>query len=220
MSRLEWILGGVLALLLVTALAVTAVFWLEPASPGGSTPAAAAAPLVEAKPAPTSIFAGRTAQIGYVLAERQARDWRADAQIVGATATWPQGATVENMLSGAADWGYTFYSPASGEVSIVSVTGERATRLTTGPATQPPTPIDVAGWQIDSSLAVAGALAQGGGEFVEREEIVSLVLTLGFNPQSSRLEWLVAWIGSRTGNSFTVQLDATTGEVIVVEQIP
>jgi hypothetical protein len=218
MSRLEWILGGVLALLLLLIGLVAAFLWLQPDDPptladtgfGGDTVGFEA----------TSVFAGQTAQIAYATAQQAAVAWQADALLTSATATWPQGAARELMLSGAADWGFTFYSVSASAIAVFSVTGSQANLVTQGAAETQATAADLGGWQVDSPAVATTLLEQGGSAFIDQEGLTTLVMTLSTNTQAGRIEWFASLVGNQTGNSLNLVMNGTTGEVIEIARFP
>ena len=93
MSRLEWILGIVLLVLLVVVIGLALSLWLGPetniASPLSGPEAAAAGYADDI--APTRSTPQQTAKNAYVSAQKAAQGWQEDAVLVSATATWPQG---------------------------------------------------------------------------------------------------------------------------------
>lgn len=218
MSRLEWILGGILALLLVIVALVAVFLWLQPDEPPAVTDTGFGGDTVGFEA--TSVFQGQTAQIAYALAQQQAAAWQGDAQLISATATWPQGASRDQMRSGAADWGFTFYAPSSNAIAVFSVTGAQANLVTQGQADNPMNPADLSGWQIDSPAVSSTLLEQGGSAFIDQEGLTTLVLTLSANTQAGRIEWFASLVGNQTGNSLNLVMNATTGEVIELARFP
>lgn len=218
MSRLEWILGGVLALLLLIIGLVAAFLWLQPDGPptvadtgfGGETVGFEA----------TSVFEGQTAQVAYATAQQAAMAWQADALLISATATWPQGASRDLMLSGKVDWGFTFYSPSTNGLAVYSVTGQQANLVTQGAADTAVTAAELSGWQIDSPAVAATLLEQGGSAFIDQEGLVTLVMTLSTNTQTGRIEWFASLVGNQTGNSLNLVMNGTSGEVIEIARFP
>ena len=59
-------------------------------------------------------------------------------------------------------------------------------------------------------------LTEGGKAFMDKEGITILSITLVTNDPygNGRLEWLASLIGTQTGNSYTMRIDAASGDVI------
>jgi hypothetical protein len=82
-------------------------------------------------------------------------------------------------------------------------------------------PLNIAGgWKVDSPEAVRILMAAGGRDFLAREGVVSMVMTLTTDNDNGRLEWLVGLFAPQTENSFSIQLDATSGDVIEIIHSP
>lgn len=219
MSRLEWILGLVLLVLLLAVVGLAASLWLTPnrqtTRQASEESALTAAYAYEV--APTREATGQTAKNAYLLAYQATRNWQGDAMLVNATATWPQGAQAANLVAGQEMWGFIFYSPAAGRTAVVSI-ADGAASLSPRDTPQQLQPLDVSGWQMDSNDAIEAFLAGGGRAFLEREGITVFSMTLALNDpnQSGRAEWLMSLLATGNGRSFTMRLDATSGDVLEV----
>ena len=211
MSRAEWILGGVLVVLLAAVLIAAALLWLPDQDPTNlATPIVATVPV-----APTLAVAGSTAVFAFAAAENKARSWQADAQLVDASATWPQGVTRDDILTGSTVWNFTFYSPGQNGVANVQVVDNVPTLLGQRTAPTVLTPLNSTGWQIDSPEAIAILLEQAGGnEFLRTQGVSILNMNLSLATESGRIEWLVSLFSSQTGQSLIIRVDATSGEII------
>mgnify|MGYP001795169831 CR=1 FL=1 len=210
-SRAEWVLGGLLVVLLVIVAGLGLLFWLQP---DFSQPPALPATNLQAGVAPTPAFAGETALAASVSAQDVATNWQADAQLVGASATWPQGASLEVLRDGASAWTFNYYSVAAQETAVLSVIDGNATLLQTFTAEIAPEPLNVTGWKIDSALVVDTIFREGGTAFAEQEQVITMFMELKTNSDDSRLEWLVTLIGEQSGRSLTLEVDATTGVIL------
>ncbi|MBK7178688.1 MAG: hypothetical protein IPH82_16165 [Chloroflexi bacterium] len=117
MSRLEWILGIVLLVLLVVVIGLALSLWLGPetniASPLSGPEAAAAGYADDI--APTRSTPQQTAKNAYVSAQKAAQGWQEDAVLVSATATWPQGVKASDLVSGQETWGLFFIHHPKGQ---------------------------------------------------------------------------------------------------------
>lgn len=211
MSRAEWILGGVLVLLLAVVVIAAAMLWL----PDPVTPSPTPQVVVTVPVAPTLAVAGSTAVFAFATAAHTARSWQADAQLIDASATWPQGVTRDDILTGSTVWNFTFYAPGQNEVANVQVVDNVPTLLGQRPATTALTPLDSTGWQVDSPQAITILLEQAGGdEFLRTQGVSILNMNLNLITESGRIEWLVSLFSSQTGQSLIIRVDANSGEII------
>jgi len=209
MSRAEWILGGLLVVLLVIVAGLAVMLWLQPD----------ALPVVEAPPpliAPPSAYAGQTAFSASTAALREAQVWQADATLLKATATWPQGASLETISAGAEAWNFTYYSPGTQATAVITVVDGQASFLRENALDTALSPQPETSWRVDSPTAVQTMIDAGGGRFFRREPVATLVMNLTTLNQEDRVEWFISIIGEQSGDSFTIRLDAATGEVIEI----
>jgi hypothetical protein len=176
-------------------------YWLIPASP------VSPAHLIQ----PTSVWQGQTAREAYVPAEAAARGWAGDAQLVMATATWPPGS---NLQAGAATWTFTFFSAERQAIQLVSVIENRSALVSQKPLTEQPERINVESWQTDSHQVISRLLALGGHDFMNRNRGTTVILSL---TTEERLGWEAVLFGVETGNTFSIMMDAETGEVVSVQ---
>ncbi|KAA3660604.1 MAG: hypothetical protein DWQ04_18905 [Chloroflexi bacterium] len=224
MNRLEWILGIMLVLLLIVVVVLSLLFWFRPDStqvvgaPNSATTIAQKAQIVE----PTPVFEGRTAKIAFAAARNRAALWQADAELLTASATFSQGATPEILLAGETSWAFSFYSPTSGKSATFSVIENDATLVGTGSSEQVYTPLNITNWQLDSDDAVGIMLESGGKEMIEEEGITILTMALlaGNQNDSNELEWLVSLIAPQNGRILDLRLNAVSGEMIEIIQVP
>ncbi|MCP4428811.1 MAG: hypothetical protein GY803_30365 [Chloroflexi bacterium] len=211
MSRAEWILGGMLVVLLVVVAALAIMLWVQPAESVPGEPSQRPAVV-----APTPSYLGQTAFSASTAALREAQTWQADAALLKATATWPQGASIEMISEGASAWNFTYYSPGRQTSAIITVVDGQTSFLRENTVDDALSPLPATSWRVDSSTAVQTMLDKGGARFLRRERISTLVMNLTTINASNRVEWFVSLIGEQTGNSFTIRLDAATGEVIEI----
>ncbi len=210
MSRAEWILGGVLVVLLAIVVIAAAAIWLpKPDTPPIATLA------VTVPVAPTLAFAGDTAVFAFAAAEVQAKSWQADAQLIEANATWPQGVTRADILTGTSVWNFTFYAPGQNKVANIQVVDNVSTLITEITPPTPLLPLASSSWRVDSPEAIQILLEQAGGdEFLRSQGVSILNMNLSAVNESRRLEWFISLFSSQTGQSLTIRLDATNGEII------
>ncbi len=215
MNRLEWILGIVLVVLLIAVAVVSLLFWFGPRQ---TATVQTQDPLLEQalKIEPTSVYEGNTAKVAYAAAQNEAQVWQADAELLNASATWPQGASAQQMLDGETSWGFTFYSPSAQEVAVISVVEDEAALISTGPHTQKNPVLNVSGWNLDSQEVIRSLLEAGGNDFINQEQVTTLTTALFTDDQeqNGRMEWQASLISLANGRALTLRIDATSGEIL------
>jgi hypothetical protein len=221
MSRLEWILGIALVILLGTVIVLALVFWFQPDPPVESGPVDTAAIIAERadRIAPTSVFEGQTAKIAFAPAQHTALEWKEDAALLSASATWPQGSSQQDLLLGETSWGFIFYSATANATALVTVIENEAVMTSEGKSNQQLHPLHASGWRLDSRDAVRQFLDEGGGAFMESNRVTFLTMMLSTDGQNGRMEWLVSLFATQTGDSLTMRIDANTGEIVEVEEL-
>lgn len=212
MNRFERILTAFLAILLIAVLALGALVWLRPGI--GMAPPL---PDLTAPVAPTPSLARNTALLAFSAARAEAQSWQPDAQLVQAAATWTQGASREDLVKGTATWDFTFYSPAAGAVAVISVIEDEPRLITERAVSQALTLPDISGWRLDSPDAVARALQQGGEDFMRSAGATTMTASLSTARTEGKIEWFISLISKYSGDSFTMRLDASNGELLAVE---
>lgn len=162
-------------------------------------------------PTATVTEVGFTAKTAYPLAEEAAKGWREDAQLLSATAAWGE-ATEKELASGKTSWGFYFLSPLARQIKAFSVSGESATGTKTFDLTSTPQGIDLSRWQVDSPEAIKIFLDQGGRDFLARYPGAAVHLRLAAQ-EDGRLVWTASGLSSQDKSTFSLEIDATTGEV-------
>ena len=227
-NRLEWLLGILLIILLAVVVTLSLIFWFSPDAPEIGTDSNVApqnSATIVAQSAsqigPTPVYEGQTAKLAYVTAERLALSWQEDAKLLNASATWSQGAAVSDLQSGETTWAFTFYSPATQKATTIAILENQASFV--GEAT---TPIaynlhDVTSWRLDSHEVIQILLDQGGYNFINQEGITILTMALMTDDgtPSQQVEWLASLIGTESGNSIDIRVNATTGEILEISNI-
>ncbi len=216
MSRLEWVLGILLVLLLIVVLGLSALLWLRPRMPEmpeGLPPTAVAS----SQPAQSSSD-GKTALAAYAMAQRAVQDWHSDAVLLNASATWPRSANANELGKGLANWAYTFYSPGNNSITLVSVRGDDARRLSESVYNQPAAPLDAGGWRLDSQQAVQVFLNNGGAQFLQEQGPSTLLMQL--TTSEAQVTWFLSLYAEGSGRSYSMRINATTGDVLQVEAVP
>lgn len=216
MTRLEWILGILLALLIIIGLAVAGFLLFGPGVGSPSLP-----PNPSGNIAPTSAFAGGTAlEFFYSFALPEAQKWQADAKLISATATLPRGTNRESLTGGKANWTFTFYSPATVSIAVIAVTGGQASLIAQRASDKALELVDLDGWQIDSPQAVDKMLNQGGNDFLSNVDIATLTMALTMDSPGRSSEWFLSLIAPTGGQSFTIRLNGRTGDTLAIQQTP
>jgi hypothetical protein len=161
----------------------------------------------------TSSEAGITAKATYPTALEAARAWQDDAQLVSATASW-RDLTADQLLERRASWGFTFFSPQTRQMRIISVSKEGTEEVES--ISVPPTirTADVESWQIDSPDVLRLFLDGGGRDFMAQYPDGTVSLRLGPQEGGDRLVWMAFGIYSPDRATIALQVDAATGEVI------
>ncbi len=212
MSRLERFLIGLLGVLLIAVLILGVLLWLSP-----GIGAAPALPVANVPVAPTPSFARNTALAAFDKARQEAGRWQADAQLVQTSATWTQGAAIEDLSKGVATWDFTFFSPAAASLAVITVIEDDARIMTERSAAQTIVTQDVGQWRLDSPEAVARTLQEGGEAFLRSAGVSTMTASLSTAGSEGHIEWFVSLLSKQTGESFTVRLDASNGDILAVE---
>lgn len=221
MSRLEWILGILLVILLGIVIVLSLVFWFRPDQPRTALPHNSATTIAERADdiAPTPIFEGETAQIAFATAQQAAARWQSDAILLNASSTWPQGASRQDLIDGETSWGFTFYSPSSEEIALFSAIDGQANLVSASKNPQEGQPMQVTAWKLDSRDAIQQFFDSGGSMFAETQGITILTMMLSLDNQDGRIEWLISLFATETGNSLTMRIDATSGEILNIDEV-
>jgi hypothetical protein len=216
MNRLEWSLGIILVILLIVVAVFSVLLWFRPDNaPQAGQPSSATIVAARANQiAPTPLFAGQTARVAFAAAQGEATVWQNDATLLNASATWPQGASPQDLLTGETAWSFTFYSPQTDSSALISVIENEATLLSTG-SYNPTTPVlSAGGWHLDSRDIIEQFLDQGGEEFILNNGVTTLTMMLSTSNDTGRIEWFISLFGDQTLRSLTMRIDATSGEVL------
>jgi hypothetical protein len=154
-----------------------------------------------------------TAKEAYPIALEAGQAWQGDAQFVSATASW-RDLTAEQLLEENATWGFTFFSPQTRQIRIISVT-EGGAEGTKGINIPPNVhTVDVASWQVDSPQVLDLFLNNGGRDFLAQYPDATVSLRLGPQDGGERLVWMAFSIYSPDKRTMTLIVDANSGEII------
>lgn len=155
---------------------------------------------------------GFTAKEALGRAEKEARAWQADAQLVSANASW-RGLPASALVEGDVTWSFTFFSPHMRSISILSVTAQSASLAETLDASPATKVADLAEWEVDSHQVLTAFLDHGGRGFLDENPDATVSLRLGPSEDGESLVWLAFGISSSSRSTVTVQVDPLSGEV-------
>lgn len=208
MSRLEWVLSGILALLIIVIAVMMLLFWnlnrQQSALPAAPEEASAGQEMAEVT------TTASTAQEAYELAHPTAQAWAEDARLLSASATWAEGASFTTEDAG---WSLLFYSPERSETGLVSVSKGRARLLRNSATNRSLLPLSLENWQVDSPAVIDTLMAHGGEEFVQMHNQATLSLT--FNALDA-LQWQAQLIDREQQTILTVEIDPISGAVTTI----
>ncbi len=216
MSRLEWILGILLAVLLLVVAGISLMLWFRPTTPVMTAPdLAVALELDPLEVAPTSVYEGETARFAYAAAQQTAVSDHPDAVLLSASADWPHGSGLAQLEDGETTWIFGFYSPTTEKTAVyavadgeVSYIGENTYQPTISPL------INVGSWEIDSNEAMQLFLDAGARAFIQREGVTTTTFTFSTDNPDDYIEWNMIIFSTKTSNAFQLNVNATTGEII------
>ncbi|RMD49398.1 MAG: hypothetical protein D6835_05400 [Candidatus Thermofonsia bacterium] len=218
LTRIEWILGILLVVLLGVVVLLAVLLWIQPSAPETAASFNSATFVAQRADdiAPTPDTPGQTARIAYAAAVNTAVAWQPDAVLLNATGTWPQGSSELLIRNGQTTWGFTFYSPSRQEAATISVIDGEATLVTTAPFALAQTPVAATSWQLDSVDALDIYLQNGGSQFLQQEQITILTMYLNADNanRNGRIEWLISLLAPQTGHSLDMIIDANTGDIV------
>ncbi len=159
-----------------------------------------------------------TALKAYQLAHKVAQDGKGDAVLSSASCAWTNPTEAE-LLEGKMAWGFNFVSPSSAEVQTISVFKGRAGALKTERATEVPELLSTVGWKVDSPQAMGIFLDQGGRDFlVAGHPDTNVHMHLSARAENGRLLWTVSALSAASGSYISVQVDATSSDVVEILQ--
>lgn len=211
-ARLDWLIGALLVVVVLLGALIGYLAWYRPAP----LPIVNSSPLVEATP----VYIGQTAQAGVNLAQDRARIWQADAQLLRVSATWPEGIELEKMLSGREGWSYTYYSPTARTTAVVTVADDAVNFIPGREIDATVNPLDAASWLIDSNIAASIFFGNGGLDLAQEIADPTLIMNLSFITDETQAEWLISLFSEQRGTTFSMRVDANTGDIVDIVQGP
>lgn len=205
MSRIEWILSGLVALLFIAVVALALLVWSAQNPPSSSLTAGA-----NLDPAAAEV--NHSARSAYEQALAVAQEWAADAQLLSARASLIQ---ETGFRPESAEWGFMFYSASRQESSLIAVSGAAARLVRSSASTRAPAAVDLSNWQIDSPAVLEAVLESGGQDFIDTHQQVSLMLGL---EATGRLRWQARLFDMETNEMHIVEIDPTYGTADIITQ--
>ena len=196
MRRTDWLLAGLLALLIV---AVVSVFLLL-------------RDRGEAAETIQEVFHEPTAMNAYTSAEPVARQWAADAALYSVTTALQSPLLQEND---SVNWDFTFYSPELQETALLSINGNQVTLISTRSTQDAMQTGDLAGWRVDSPAAIGQMMAVGGEGFLEQQGQATLVLALRSSPA---FVWQGTLVNTGTHATLGLEISAANGDLQRIQQ--
>ncbi len=219
MSRLEWILGILLAVLLLLAAGISLVLWFRPTM--STTAPDLGLELDPLAVAPTAVYEGKTARFAYGLAQRTAVSNQPDSVLLTASADWPHGSGLDQLEDGKTTWVFSFYSPSTGKTAVYSIADDNIFHITDGTYNPIVSPLINAGsWEVDSNKAMQSFLDEGARSFLQREGVTTTTFIFTTDNPEDRIVWDMVMFSANTGNTFQMKINATTGEVITAVLTP
>lgn len=213
LTRIEWILGGLLIVLLLVVGVLAFLLWSQPrfTSPPNVPAAAVATPV---------ILAQQTALSAEARANRAAAEWESDAVLYKASTLIPRGASNDMINYGLSSWTFTYYSASSNSIASIGVEENQANLQRNQSARTTLSPLAISGWKIDSPEAMRIFLNDGGDTFLSREGQADLIMELRTDTDSNRIEWFISLIAGRSGPTLSMTIDATSGDIIRKTESP
>jgi hypothetical protein len=117
-------------------------------------------------------------------------------------------------MTGENSWTLGFYSPGANSAANFEVLDGEVRLANDFELKQTLSPDDVKQWRVDSKVAILRLLDEGGDNFLNKNGLSTLKMSLSIGEQGARPEWFMVMLGTEPDNSMTMRLDATTGEVL------
>ena len=221
MNRLEWVLGIFLALLLLIVAGLSLMFWFQPSEPSTAAQGTGISELIDFnEAAPTSVYEGTTARLAYAAAQQTAVSWQPDAVLLSTSGDWPHGVSPQIVDSGATNWVFTFYSPATRKATSITVIENEAKQLSSGEYKPQNSLVQAGSWKIDSNHAMQTFLAEGGHDFIRREGATTVSINFTTDNPDQQIIWNITAFAPNTSSLFSIQLNANSGQIIESTSIP
>ncbi len=212
MSRLEWILGILLAVLLLLAVGIALMLWFRPTMDTMDGPEIGFDPM---QPAPTSIYEGQTAHNAYGLVEETAVSNQPDAVLLSVSGDWPHGSGLAQLEDGKTTWIFGFYAPSTGKTAVYSVADNNVIHISDGTYTPASAPLThIGNWVLDSDEVMQRFLDGGARAFLQREGVTTTTIHFTTDNPDNELVWDMMMFSVSSNNLFQMRINAATGEVM------
>lgn len=208
------LLAGVMSLACLSLVIVVWLIW--PSRPLGVEVPPTPSPTPGPQPTYTVSYVQVTGLSQYPPAEAAARQWSSDAQLVAASANWPD-LISRDQLGLPGEWNYRFYSPSKERLFnvLVQPDGQVASFEHKVRITLPPPLLDKAAWVLDSPAALAIWLDYGGAEMMRTHSGLEVLIQLRHLNGYPTPVWMVVGSDKNTQEIYMVVIDANEGRVVV-----
>jgi hypothetical protein len=211
--ELIWLLG--LTMLACTSLITVGLLILRYQSGPLSPAESSAVKAIRPTPVHTVSYTEVTGLSRYQAAQQQGLAWAGDAQLVSASANWPN-VTALDQVGQPVEWSYRFYSPAKERLFIVKIALDNQVTTIEPPVkiTVPPGSFSADRWLVDSPTALALWLDYGGAELLRRNPGLEVLIQLRHLKNYDSPVWMVAGLDKRTQDIHIVVVDAAEGFIL------
>jgi hypothetical protein len=151
----------------------------------------------------------------YAQALALALDWQADAQLVGAAASW-QMASGDSLTLNRAAWSFRFFSPTVHQIQIVEVDPRGAQAGRQQPVKEAPQAV-VPDWSLGSDELLLTFLTVGGRDFIATHPGANVHLQLK-GEEGNRSVWYITAVDPVATGSLIVGVDANTRQVVLSDR--
>jgi len=145
-------------------------------------------------------------------AQRLARRWQPDVQLVGVTTSW-QLASGDQLTLQRPAWSFNYYSPAAHQIQIVIVDQSGAQPGPQRPVRKAPQSV-TADWSLDSSDLLLLLLSYGGKAFLGAHPNANVHLQLK-GDSAERSIWYITAVDALSRQSLILGVDAQSRQVVL-----
>jgi hypothetical protein len=147
----------------------------------------------------------------YEQAQALALSWQPDAQLTGATTSW-QLAAGDRLTLNRSAWSFSFYSPATRQIQVVTVDqngAQAGRRQSVAIAPQHVKP----DWSLGSDSMLLTFLSYGGQDFIGAHPAANVHLQL--KGEAGRSIWYITAVDPASRQSLMVGIDAHSRQVVL-----
>ena len=149
--------------------------------------------------------------VAHEKAQTWAGGWQSDAQLVGAVTRW-QLTGGDCLTPYRPSWSFSFYSPAAGQVQMITVDSGGVHPIRRVSVSKAPAPVE-ADWSLDCGDLLFTFMAYGGDEFIREHAHVNLHFRLS-GQDAGRPIWHLSAIAPEARRSFVIGVDALSRQVV------